>query len=117
MRSKFIRTSCTLLTLGVALWGSSVLADANVKISSPADGSNIKAGAPLDVVYEIIPSAGGGDHSHIYVNGKEAGILRKLKSTFALDPLPLGTHTLCIKVVNKGHASTGQETCLKVTAH
>ncbi len=116
MRSKFIRTSCTLLTLGVALWGANALADANVKISSPTDGSKIKAGAPLNVVYEIIPNAGG-DHSHIYVNGKEAGILRKLKSTFTLDPLPPGTHALCIKVVNKGHASIGQDTCLKVTAH
>lgn len=113
--SKFVRTSCTLLALGMALWGSSVLADANVKITSPTDGSKIKAGAPLNVVYAIIPNAGG-DHSHIYVNGKEAGILRKLKSTFALDPLPPGTHALCIKVVNKGHASIGQDTCLKVTA-
>ncbi len=116
MRSKFIRTSCALFTLGVTLWGANVLADANVKIASPTDGGKIKAGAPLDVVYEIIPNAGG-DHSHIYVNGKEAGILRKLKSTFTLDPLPAGTHALCIKVVNKGHASIGQDTCIKVTAN
>lgn len=116
MRSKFISTSCALLTLGVALWGSSVLADPNLKMISPVDGSKLKAGAPVDVVYEIIPNAGG-DHSHIYVNGKEAGVLRKLKSTFTLDPLPAGTHALCMKVVNKGHASIGQETCIKVTAN
>ena len=115
MYSKFIRTSCTLLTLGAALWGSSVLADANLKMISPVDGGKLKAGEPVDVVYEIIPNAGG-DHSHIYVNGKEAGVLRKLKSTFRLDPLPPGTHALCMKVVNKGHASIGQETCIKVTA-
>ncbi len=115
MPGKFTRISCALLTLGVALWGSSVLADANVKISSPTDGGTVKAGAPVHVVYEITPNAGG-DHSHIYVNGKEAGILRKLNSTFELDPLPSGAHALCIKVVNKGHASIGQETCLKVTA-
>lgn len=115
MRSKFIRTSCALFTLSMTLLGTNVLADANVKISSPTDGSKIKAGAPLDIAYEIIPNAGG-DHSHIYVNGKEAGILRKLKSTFTLDPLPAGNHSLCIKVVNKGHASIGQETCIKVTA-
>ena len=116
MYSKFIRTSCGLLTLGMTLWGSSVLADPNVVISSPADGSKVKVGEPVNVVYEIKPNAGG-DHSHIYVNGKEAGVLRKLKSTFTLDPLAAGTHTLCMKVVNTGHASIGQETCLKVTAN
>ena len=116
MRSKFISTSCALLTLGVALWGSSVLADPNLKMISPVDGSKLKAGEPVDVIYEIKPNEGG-DHSHIYVNGKEAGVLRKLKSTFRLDPLPPGTHALCMKVVNKGHASIGQETCIKVTAN
>lgn len=115
MRNKVIRTTCALFAVGAGLWGAGVLADANVKISSPADGSNVKVGEPVNVVYDITPNAGG-DHSHIYVNGKEAGILRKLKSTFALEPLPAGSHTLCIKVVNKGHASIGQETCLKVNA-
>lgn len=113
---KLIRSSLSLLALSTVLWGSGVLADANVKISSPADGSHIKIGEPVNVVYDITPNPGG-DHSHIYVNGKEAGILRKLKNTFSLDPLPAGTHDLCIKVVNKGHASIGQETCIKVTAN
>ncbi len=116
MRNRIICTSCALLTLSVALWGSNVLADANVKITSPADGSKIKTGDPVNVVYSITPNPGG-DHSHIYVNGKEAGILRKLNSSFSLDPLPVGTHTLCVKVVNKGHASIGQESCITVTAN
>ncbi|MEQ6341537.1 MAG: hypothetical protein M3A44_07730 [Gammaproteobacteria bacterium] len=116
MHRKLIRTSRATLALGVVLWGSSVLADANLKITSPADGGKVKVGEPVNVVYSITPNVGG-DHSHIYVNGKEAGILRKLKSSFSLDPLPVGTHTLCIKVVNKGHASIGQESCIKVTAN
>lgn len=116
MHSKFICVSRALLTLGVALWGASALADANLKIISPTDGSKVKVSEPVNVIYSITPNAGG-DHSHIYVNGKEAGILRKLKSSFSLDPLPAGTHTLCIKVVNKGHASIGQESCIKVTAN
>ena len=115
MHGKFIRASSALLTLGLTLWGSSTLADTNLKIISPADGSTVKVTEPVNVVYDITPNAGG-DHSHIYVNGKEAGILRKLKSSFSLDPLPAGTHALCIKVVNKGHASIGQENCIKITA-
>lgn len=116
MHSKFIRTSCTLLTFGLSLWGSGVLADTNVKITSPTDGSKVKASEPVNVVYDVIPNPGG-DHAHIYVNDKEVGILRKLKSSFSLDPLPVGAHTLCIKVVNRGHSPIGQENCVKVTSH
>lgn len=115
MRNKFIRPSYALLALGAVLCSSTVLADANVKITSPTEGGTVKAGERVEVVYDITPNPGG-DHSHIYVNNKEAGILRKLKSTFSLDPLPAGTHSLCVKVVNKGHASIGQDSCIKVTA-
>ncbi|MFZ5594802.1 MAG: Ig-like domain-containing protein [Pseudomonadota bacterium] len=115
MHGKFIRTSSALLALGLTLWGSGTLADSNLKIISPADGSTVRVSEPVNVVYDITPNAGG-DHSHIYVDGKETGVLRKLKSSFSLDPLPTGTHTLCLKVVNKGHASIGQESCIKVTA-
>lgn len=115
MHTQFIRNSFTLLTLGIALWGANVLADDNVKITSPADGSKVKSNEPVNVIYDVTPGPGG-DHAHIYVNDKEAGILRKLKSSFSLDPLPPGVHTLCIKVVNRGHAPIGQESCIKVTS-
>ena len=115
MHGQFIRSSCALLTVGIALWGSNALADANVKITSPADGGKVKSSEPVNVVYDITPGPGG-DHAHIYVNDKEAGILRKLKSSFSLDPLPAGTHTLCVKVVNRGHSPIGQQSCIKVTA-
>ena len=114
MHSKF-RTSSILLTLSIALWGANALADDNVKITSPADGSKVKSSEPVNVVYDITPNAGG-DHAHIYVNDKEAGILRKLKSSFSLDPLPAGDHTVCVKVVNRGHSPIGQESCIKVTS-
>ena len=41
MHSKFIRNLCTLLTLGIALWGTNALANDNVKITSPADDSEV----------------------------------------------------------------------------
>lgn len=138
MRSLLIRATCALFIAGVLLEGAPALAadtksktpvsvecaegkgtplraDAKIIISSPRECEQVKADQPVNVVYAITPNPGG-DHSHIYVNGKEAGILRKLKSTFPLDPLPPGTHTLCIKVVNKGHASIGQESCVRVIA-
>ena len=114
MSQSFFRTTRSLIILGLAMWGSTALADPNIKIISPADGATVNADESLMVTYEIIPNQGG-DHSHIYVNGKEAGILRKKKGSYSLDPLPAGTHAICLKVVNKGHAAIGQETCIKVT--
>ena len=113
MHTQFIRSSCTLLMLSIALWTSTALADDNVKITSPADGEKVKSSDPVNIIYDITPGPGG-DHAHIYVNDKEAGILRKLKSSFSLDPLPSGVHTVCVKVVNRGHSPIGQESCIKV---
>jgi hypothetical protein len=113
MRQKNFGLSRTVVAIGLAMWVSFAVADPNVKIISPADGVTVGAGESLDVVYDIVPNPGG-DHLHIYVNNKEAGILRKQKGKYTLDPLPAGTNTVCLKVVNKGHASIGQETCIKV---
>ncbi len=111
MRHTLIRT---VAAFSIALCGANTLAaDAHVKITSPTDGEKVKASDPVNVIYDVTPNPNG-DHAHIYVNDKEAGILRKLKSSFSLDPLPAGTHTLCIKVVNRGHAPIGQERCITV---
>lgn len=114
MRLISFRTSRNLLALCLAMWSFNGFADPNVKFISPADGAIVKTGEPVVVSYELIPNPGG-DHSHIYVNGKEAGVLRKKIGTYTLDPLPAGSHELCLKVVNKGHASINQGTCIKVT--
>lgn len=113
MYEKTFGLSHAALAISVAMWASVAMADPNVKIISPADGVTVGAGESLDVIYDIVPNPGG-DHLHIYVNNKEAGILRKQKGKYTLDPLPAGTNTVCLKVVNKGHASIGQETCIKV---
>ena len=99
--------------LNLMLWSSLLMADPDLKILSPADHAVIKAGESIDVVYDIKPNPGG-DHSHIYINHKEAGILRRKKATFTLSPLPRGVQSICLKVVNKAHAPIGQETCIKV---
>jgi len=110
MGQKSLSILCCLL----AMWVSQVAADPNLKILSPVDGAIVKEGESIDVVYDIKPNRGG-DHSHIYLNQKEAGILRRKKATFTLDPLPLGEHSICLKVVNKAHTPIGQETCISVT--
>lgn len=90
-------------------------ADASVKITSPADGAKLDAMAQNKLVYEAIPGPKG-DHMHLYVDGKEAAILRQLKGSYALETLAPGKHDICVKVVNKGHTPIGVEQCIKVIA-
>ncbi|MEQ1673755.1 MAG: hypothetical protein ABL865_01770 [Candidatus Nitrotoga sp.] len=90
-------------------------ADASVTISSPAAEAKLKAGSPIPVTYDVIPGSKGGDHTHIYVNGNQKGVLMKPKDTHTLDGLAAGKHDICIKVVNKGHAPIGVEKCVSVS--
>lgn len=87
--------------------------EAYVKIASPADGAKLDAMAQNKVVYDVSPGPKG-DHSHIYVDKKEAAVLRKLKGEYLLETLAMGSHDICIKVVNKGHTPIGVEKCIKV---
>lgn len=89
-------------------------ADPSVTIESPADGASIDAMAQTRLVYRVEPGPQG-DHTHLYVDGKEAAILRSLKGSHTLATLAPGSHEICIKVVNKAHTPIGVENCIKVT--
>ena len=56
-----------------------------------------------------------GHHAHLYDNGEEIAVLRKLKGRYALDSLDSGARELCIKVVNRRHKSIRVEQCVNVT--
>jgi len=99
----------------LGLSGAVLAADASVTISSPADGAKVSASAPTKVTYEAVPGPKG-DHVHLYVDSGEASVLRQLKGTTTVDTLKAGPHTLCIKIVDKGHTPIGVEKCVKVTA-
>jgi hypothetical protein len=68
------------------------------------------------VDYEVIPGPNG-DHVHLYVDNKEAAILRQLKGSYTLAALLPGAHDICVKVVNKGHTPIGLEQCVKVSVN
>lgn len=113
MHNQLMRTSRNFIAVSLTIWSTLSIADPNVKFITPVDGAKVKGGESVVVKYEIVPNPGG-DHSHIYINNKEAGVLRKQKGKYKLDPLPAGTHDICLKVVNRGHASIGQGTCIKI---
>lgn len=90
-------------------------AEAKIDILSPADGARIDAKVQSKLVYEVT-LGGGGDHAHLYVDGKETGLLRQTKGSYTLDPMARGVHEICAKMVNKNHTPIGVERCIKVTA-
>jgi hypothetical protein len=87
---------------------------AYVKIISPVEGAKLDAMEQTKLVYEA-GRGSNGDHVHVYVDGKEVGILRQLAGSYTLETLASGTRNICIKVVNKAHVPIGVEQCVKVT--
>jgi hypothetical protein len=83
------------------------------KITYPHDGDKLGATSRKQIDYEVDPGPRG-DHIHLYVDNKEAAILRKLAGSHTLESMAPGPHTLCIKVVNKAHVPIGVEQCVKV---
>lgn len=114
-----MRISSIYPILGIALLACaqvSLAEDASVKITSPADGTKLDAMAQNKVAYEVMPGPKG-DHVHVYVDSKEAAILRQLKGSYTLATLSPGRHDICIKVVDKGHTPIGVDQCVKVTVN
>jgi len=102
------------IVCAIGLAGAALADDASVTISSPAAGAKVgTSGVKVD--YSVITGPKG-DHVHFYVDGSEAAVLRQLKGTYTVDKLTAGDHTLCIKIVDKGHTPIGVEKCVKVTA-
>lgn len=87
---------------------------ASVEILAPQDGAVVSRSAPLVLEYAVVPGPKG-DHVHIYVDGREAAIVRQLKGSYRVGRLAPGPHELAIKVVNRAHVPIGVEASLKVT--
>lgn len=90
-------------------------ANGKVTISSPAEGAMVAAGKPVSINYEADVGSSG-NHLHLYVDGKRVDVIRKLKGTTEVESLAPGKHRLCLAVNTKGHAPTGTESCVNVTA-
>jgi len=88
-------------------------AEPGVRIEAPANGAKLDAMEQNRLVYQVDPGPRG-DHVHVYVDGKEVGILRERKGSYMLETLAPGPHQLCVKIVNKGHTPIGVEDCVQV---
>jgi hypothetical protein len=90
------------------------LAQGSVRITAPVEGATLDATAENMLDYEVDPGPKG-NHIHVYADNKELTMLRQLKGSYPLISLTPGSHTLCVKVVNKAHTPTGLEQCVRVT--
>lgn len=106
-----LRIPATLV--GLAWAGIAFAEDGSVKILAPLAGAKLDAMADHRIAYEVVPGPRG-DHTHLYVDGREVAVLRELKGSRPLETLAPGTRELCIKVVNKAHVPIGIEQCVKV---
>jgi len=88
-------------------------AESKIEISSPVDGAKLDAMEQNKLDYNIT-LANDGDHIHVYVDGKEAALLRQMKGSYTLESMAQGNHEICIKIVNKNHTPVGVERCIKV---
>lgn len=90
-------------------------AEGKITINSPANGAVVSVKDKLPLNYDAVlgPS---GDHLHLYVDGTRIDVLRQLKGSTELGPLPPGKHRICLAENTKWHVATGPETCVDVTA-
>ena len=97
------------------LFGSSMASAASGKITitSPADGAMVGSSDKVKLSYKAIPGPEG-DHLHLNVDGKRVDVLRQLKGTTEIDPLPPGKHQICLMVNTRGHVPVDAEECINV---
>ncbi len=86
---------------------------ASVSIFTPVDGAEIDAGQPFTLKYQVSPGPKG-DHVHLYINGTEVAILRKLEGSYRIAPLSEGRYELSVKVVNRAHVPIGVEASVNI---
>ena len=104
------------LALGViaACYVSPVLAsDAEVTILSPNEGAKLRAQSTIEIKYKAVPGLKG-DHIHIVVDDQDPVIIFELEGGYTLEPLAVGKHGICVRLVTKDHVETGYQDCVMV---
>ncbi len=88
-------------------------ADAKVTITSVTPKEPY-AKDKISLQYEATV-AQSGNHLHLNVDGKRVDVIRELKGTATVDPLPSGKHHICLAENTASHVPTGVEQCVDVT--
>ena len=108
------RLTALLAVAAITFAAPALAVEPSVTITSPTDGAKLDAMTQAKLIYEVVPGPKG-DHTHLYIDGKEVAIVRELKGARTLETMAPGGHEICIKVVNKAHTPIGVQQCIKVT--
>ena len=88
---------------------------ASIRILAPADGAHVDAGEAYPLNYEVTPGKGG-DHFHVWVDGKRGPGIHDTAGKYTLPKLSAGEHIIAIRIVDKDHVATGPEKSIRVIA-
>jgi hypothetical protein len=88
---------------------------ASIRILSPADGAHLDAGEEYPLDYEVKVGKGG-DHFHVWVDGKRGPGIHDTGGKYTLPKLAAGEHIIAIRIVDKDHVATGPEKSIRVIA-
>jgi hypothetical protein len=88
-------------------------AESTIDITWPRDGSKLFL-EPLTIKYKTFLE-GDDDHVFIFLDENKIQQMRKARTEYTLERMPLGNHEICIKVAYKDHLLTGQQACVHVT--
>jgi len=94
---------------------SNVSPAVGIKITSPADKSQIDAGEEYPLKYEVTLGAGD-DHFHVWVDDSRGPGIHDTKGVYTLPKMSPGTHVITIKFVDKGHVPTGPQKSITLYA-
>ena len=88
---------------------------AAIKILAPTDGAHVDAGEEYPLDYEVKVGKGG-DHFHVWVDGKRGPGIHDTSGKYTLPKLAAGEHIIAIRIVDKDHVATGPEKSIRVIA-
>jgi len=105
-----------LVPLAVALFygaATALAAEGKVTITSVTPKEPY-AKDKISLQYEAVAGQSG-NHLHLNVDGKRVDVIRELKGTATVDPLPSGKHHICLAENTASHVPTGVESCVDVS--
>ncbi len=108
-----MRNQILLFTTLATLIAPLAHAESTVEITSPIDDSKLSLNT-LTVKYNAFLE-GEDDHVIIFIDDTKMQSMRKTRTEYQIEKMPLGKHEICIKVALKDHSLTGQQKCVHIT--
>lgn len=108
-----MRNLILLFTVLASLITPLAQAESTIEITSPIDNSKLSLNT-LTLEYKAFLE-GEDDHVIIFIDDMKMQSMRKTRTEYEIEKMPLGKHEVCIKVALKDHSLTGRQQCVHIT--